>query len=88
MNLVYQAAVSVLNVIAPNAHTMPTSSSQIWGTLTFQLLGSKLATVCVFSLSEILSGASMIGHLPLHFDQQMKYAPLPVNSLCEHVARY
>ena len=53
VNLVYQAAVSVLSVTAPNTHTMPTSSSQIWGTLIFQLLGNKLAMClkCVFSSS-------------------------------------
>ena len=55
--LVYQTAVSVLNVIAPNTHTMPTSCSQIWGNLIFQLLENKLA-MCpkhVFSSSEIFN---------------------------------
>ena len=49
VNLVYQAAVSVLNVTAPNTHTMPTSS------LIFQLLGNKLTMClkCVFSSSNV-----------------------------------
>ena len=53
MNLVYQAAVSVMNVTAPNTHA--NSSSQIWGTLIFQLLGNKLAMCLkrVFFSSEI-----------------------------------
>ena len=33
VNLVYRAEVSVLNITALNTHTMPISSSQIWGTL-------------------------------------------------------
>ena len=51
VNLVDQAAVFVLNVTAPNTHTMLTFSSQILETLIFQLLGNnnyKLATYVSF----------------------------------------
>ena len=50
-------AVSVLNVTAPNTHTMPTSCSQIWGNLIFQLLGNKLRSyvsqTCLFFVRDI-----------------------------------
>ena len=49
VNLVHQAAVSVLIVNAPNSHIMPTSSK--YGNISIVI-----SYLCVFSLSVILSG--------------------------------
>ena len=63
VNLVHQAAVSVLIVNAPNSHIMPTSSK--YGNILIVI-----SYLCVFSLSVILSGTLMIWALPLHFHLQ------------------